>query len=234
MVQFLRVSSIVKLNPTVIANSADFEGLRTEFIGVVILVFFGGLSVVHNMVYSEYGSYSDFEVILTHAIIYQLYLTTSTFSSGNLLNPMVTVVFVLFKRLEGKKAIFYIPIQLAASICGSALLRLSLSETLQLYLFKVNKQKIIGFPSYDNTVSVFISIMIGEFISGFVVIMAIYMMQFSDLHPYTRNMVVAWSYAVCMSLKVGPVKMQSANILRVFGFALVEGEFFGLIAAVIG
>lgn len=181
--------------------------LTSEFIGTYFLVFAGTGAIIVN----------ELTNVLTHlgiALTFGLVVIALIFSFGHVsgahFNPAVTIGMLILKKIDGKRAMYYILVQFLGAICAGI--------TLQ-FLFGNVANLGATLPS-GSAEQAFVM----EFLLTFLLCTVIF---FSALHKDANHafaaIAIGSTVALC-ALLGGPISGASMNPARSLGPALVSGE----------
>lgn len=215
------------MNDTDDKNNARYIKYRSKFFiseflgtGILLLV---GLSIVIFM----FGSGSPMAQLIPGVKLRQMITgflfgsvgTAITLSwigktSGAHINPAVTIVFFLFRKIEGRLAITYIFAQLFGAVIGCLPLLLWGKMGESLYFGGTT-------PGQHYTVT---EAFIGEIITTFtLVLLLIVFIGFRQIRRFTPFM-VPFLYAIMVPLEAD-ISGISTNPARSFGPAIISGEW---------
>jgi len=194
----------------------------SEFLGTGILLL-GGLSLVIFM----FGSGSPMAELIPSVKLRQIITgflfgsvgTAITLSwigktSGAHINPVVTIVFFLFRKIEGRLTITYIFAQLAGAVIGCLPLLLWGKMGESIYFGGTT-------PGPNYTIN---EAFIGEIITTFtLVLFLIVFIGFRKIRRFTPFM-VPFLYAIMVPLEAD-ISGISTNPARSFGPAIISGEW---------
>jgi aquaporin Z len=196
--------------------------IKAEFTGTALLLLFG-LSIVIFM----FGQGSPMAELIPNVKVRQsltgflfgsvgLMITLSPVGkiSGAHINPAVTMVFWLFRKIEGRLAITYILSQLTGAIVGCTPLILWGSMGRSVYFGGTT-------PGVNYTVP---EALVGEIVTTFtLVIMLILFIAFRQIRKFTPFMVPIL-YAIMVPLEAD-ISGISTNPARSLGPAIISGEW---------
>jgi aquaporin Z len=196
--------------------------IKSEFTGTALLLLFG-LSIVIFM----FGSGSPMAELIPNVKVRQsltgflfgsvgLLITLSPVGkiSGAHINPAVTMVFWLFRKIEGRIAITYILSQLTGAIVGCTPLLLWGAMGRSVYFGGTSPGALYTVPEA----------LIGEILTTFtLVIMLILFISFRQIRKFTPFMVPIL-YAIMVPLEAD-ISGISTNPARSLGPAIISGEW---------
>lgn len=207
-------------------DQVEFFGLKVEFAGTFAVVYFGGWAYMNH--YFSPTSTDMLGVAIVHCVAYALFTWIAFMISGALFNPALTIINIIFRRLGLVTGIFYLIIQLTASIVAASLLRTVAPEQ---KIIDYSKGGYVGFPrSYVG----FWPTMVYEMIGMCIITCTYYLSVLSKRAPKNSYGVVMGLAYGSMVLIMGNITGAACNPSRVLGPALVDKEYMALLPYICG
>jgi aquaporin Z len=201
---------------------SNFQLFLSEFIGTALLLLVG-LSLVIFM----FGTGTPMADLIP-SVIHRRIITGFLFGgwgaaisltnigkvSGAHINPAVTMVFWLFKKINGKEAGYYMLGQLTGAIVGCLPL-LAWGSLGQSIAFAATTTG----PGYSTTIA-----LLGEIITTFIMVSGLVVfIGFRNLRPYTPA-IFPVIYGILVPLEAG-ISGTSTNPARSLGPSVISGEW---------
>jgi len=204
----------------------DFDCMKMELLGTFGVVYMGGWAYITYFLDGQ-----DFiSVALTHFFSYALFMWVSYPISGSVLNPGLTAILMLFKRMETAKGVSYLIAQLIGSLLAASVLKLLSPEA---NMTKISSAgNMLGYPKSQLN---FLYTGICECLSTFLVTLGYYMMIM--LSDKTLAQVAGVSVSAVYFLNIlmfGNLTGGASNIARVFGPALISKDYLNLLFITLG
>ncbi|XP_044731083.1 aquaporin AQPAn.G [Chrysoperla carnea] len=197
-------------------NNNLWRALVAEFLGNVILNFFGCASVVNIAANTEDSSPNIVLIALTFGLAIFAIVHTIGHVSGGHVNPAVTVGMLVTGNIKVAKGILYIIVQCLGALAGSGLLKAITPEQYQLKLGKTG----LGLDVSP------VQGMGMEFFLGFILVLVV----FGVCDKNRPEAKFAGPLAIGLTVTLGHLAAvdytgSSMNPARSFGSAVIVGEF---------
>lgn len=201
----------------------DIPALVAEVIGTFGLVFIGGMAVMQA---DDDGKLTLLGVALAHMLILSFMVYFGGRFSGAHYNPAVTLSFMVTKKMNQVKGVYYILAQLAGSIIAGIFLTILASDSM---LDAADRDlnangSTLGFPhlaeGYGTGTAIFL-----EAVLTFFLVFVIWSMAADDRAP---SQIYGFAIGGTLGFAIlagGPLTGAALNPARVFGPALLTGDF---------
>ena len=185
-----------------------------EFVGTFSLVFLGGWGVFT----ANEGKEGVLLAAFAHGAVLSLFVTLGAQISGGQYNPAVSIGLFCTGNLHILPMVCFVLAQMGASLCAAGALKFLIPENYQ------EGNTNLGFPHFSEDTTIlngFILEAIGTFYLMFTIIAAAVHRSWP---PYVCGLLIGGTLFLII-MTFGPVTGASLNPARVFGPALVGGEF---------
>ena len=204
-------------------DQVDFFGIKTEFLGTFLIVYFSGWAFMHMHFEKTKGSADLLGVALVNIFTYGLMTWVAYLYSGAIFNPAILIVLVCFRKVTLSKGLFYLLAQMSASVVAASLLRAIAPEDLI-----ISYSKEAGFLGFPNTDLSFAWVLVYEALGTCLVICTYYTSVLSKRAPkLAYGMTMGMAYGG-MVLVFGDKTGAACNPARIFGPAMIEKKYFSL------
>jgi MIP family channel proteins len=197
--------------------------LVAEFIGVFILVFVGGGTIIINTLRA--GSAGLVGIAIAHGLALGLAVTATMASSGGHINPAITIGLWSVGRIDLRKAALYVVAQLAGAVLAAIALKAAFpggaGEVAQYGAVTIASETSMG------------QAMIIEGLLTFLLAFSVMATVVDPEAPKLGGWAVGLTLLMCI-LAGGPLTGAALNPARAFGPALVAGFWTGHLAYWIG
>ncbi len=204
-------------------DQVDFFGMKAEFLGTFLVVYFSGWAFMHLHFEKSRGSTDLLGVALVSIFTYGLMTWVAYLYSGAIFNPAILIVLVCFKKVSFSKGLFYLLAQMSASVVAASLLRAIAPEDLI-----ISYSKEAGFLGFPNTDLSFFRVLAYEALGTCLVICTYYTSVLSKRAPkFAYGMTMGMAYGGMVML-FGDKTGAACNPARIFGPAMIEKRYFNL------
>jgi aquaporin TIP len=191
--------------------------LTAEALGTFGLVFVGAAVVVVNGGFPQSGI-GLLGIALAHAVVLSVMISATMTISGGHLNPAVTVVLLVARRVDAGSALAYIIAQLAAAVLAAFLVKLLLPA-------EPVRNAMLGVPVIASSMTLGQAIGL-EAVLTFFLVSAVFGTAVSPDAPRVAGFGIG--LVLLFDILVGgPLTGAAMNPARAFGPALVAGEWVG-------
>jgi MIP family channel proteins len=190
-------------------HSLKFKFL-VEIVGTFILVYAIASAAT---VYSDSGQLGVIGIGLVHALVLTAIIYAIGYRSGAQVNPAVTIVLLVARKIKGKEAAIYIAAQLIGAIIGAAVVY---------SIFGSEMSASVTLPLEDNVVRALIL----ETVMTFTLVYVILATTSSKNFKIAPLAGVAIGFTLGLNVMFGgAITGGSLNPARSFGPALIMGDF---------
>ena len=207
----------------------DFYGTKTELGGTLAVVYFSGWAWMNYIAQSG----SIIEVAVTNFIAYSLFVWVASHSCGALLNPALTTLMLISKKIKLANAILYLTSQVVGSILAASILSLMVSNPFEKVISengfvgayngfgKGGSQKWLVVTIYEALGSLFIT--------------TVYYLAVLSRRGKMRfqGMAVGAAYG-CMILTFGAITGASCNPATIIGPAVIGHTYSAIVPYLLG
>ena len=200
----------------------DWRSYIAEFLGTFVFVFISCGVVLSDIFYGDVGKLA---IALTSGFSYSALVFGTVHLSRGFLNPAVTIALWLAQKLEGTKAVFYILVQLLASLVAAASL---------FYLFGQNSLNVgLGGPILGINVSAQVAVLI-EAVGTAILTFMVFATMVDRGGPVSFGPLVLGLSVTALTVFALPITGAAFNPARAIGPALLSNNLDSLAIYLVG
>lgn len=206
----------------------NFRSYMAELFGTFALVFVAAASVcAHQLLPADQPRPGLVGIALAEALALAATLACTLSISGGYLNPAITLMLWVFKRLDGGKTVMFIFVQLLGAALAGGLVRLIFAgnlETLTLARMGTPHLNLAGYTGLSMMAN--ISGIVAEICLTFILTMTIFATLIDPRAPKVLGPIGAWLAPLWIGLVMAALLLAGFNLT---GAAVNPARWFGTV-----
>lgn len=194
----------------------DWRSYIAEFLGTFAFVFIASGVVVGDLYFGNIGKIG---IATTIGFAYAALVFSTVHLSGGYLNPSITLALWLTQKLSGTKTIFFILVQILASLSAAAVLLLIFGQEA--------KQVNLGAPILGVGTIIQAAVLVETILTA-ILIFAVFATMIDRAGPVSFGPLVLGLVLTAETLFAFPLTGAAFNQVRVLGPAIISATFENL------